>query len=132
MKMDFQKRSALKLSSLALAIATATMGSVSASAAECLLQDGQNPPTAGGATSNGAESLACGNSANAAQLAQQRSEPTQLLTANKPRLLVLRQVQLVLPLQLSAGNQSHQVVEAPQQLVSKHKPLPNALKHLVT
>ncbi|MGM8899777.1 hypothetical protein ACS8FC_14265, partial [Psychrobacter sp. 1Y4] len=59
-KMDFLPRSALKLSTLTLAIAAAaSFATTSTMAAECRLDDGTN----GGATSNGPTALACGNNA---------------------------------------------------------------------
>lgn len=59
MKMELLPRTALKISTLSLAIAAASFTTSTVMAAECQLSDGTN----GGATSNGSTALACGNAA---------------------------------------------------------------------
>lgn len=63
--MDFLPRSALKLSTLTLAIAAASFATTSTMAAECLLNDANDTTTTLGATSNGDSALAIGENADA-------------------------------------------------------------------
>ena len=64
MKMDFLPRSTLKITTLALAVAAASLSTTAVMASECQLNDA-NATTILGATSNVKMALACGSAAMA-------------------------------------------------------------------